>query len=305
MSVPPVKSGSASAYFNRWSLGWGRTWAYRLFKSHHTQLNSLYWSHAPALRYVFSATRGRGRDDPASSLFTLPSQDLTRINISLGDWAKHYGDFDNWVRLNALVAITGYLEVYLKTVTRLALESDPSTMVAVELKHSIDGMAALKRKSGYNFAEIVIPCVRGSWPERLGQYRRFFGVVPNLLDSSLGALEGLRRIRNGVTHSFGRATDEYDSLFDTKPRPFQKVSEDRLKKTLALVDKLALAVDDHLGSEHIGDYEALYFYHRWDKNYPRNNQTEARALAKQIGLLHVRTKDIRYYQELIDYYNVL
>lgn len=293
----------AAVYFNRWALGWGRTWAYRLFKSHHTQLNSLYWSHAPALRYVLSATRSKDPKEPATSLLSLPTEDITRINITLRDWADHYGDFDNWVRLNALVAITGYLEVYLKTVTRLALESDPAVLVAVGLKHELDGIAALKRKPKYSFAENVIPCVRGTWPERLAYYRRLFGAVPPLLDASISALERLRWIRNGVTHSFGRATDEYDSLFETRPKPFQKVSEERLKKTLALVDKVALAVDGHLGAEHIGDYEALYFYHQWDKVYSAGHRTEAQALASRIGRLHGRTQNSRYYQELIDYYN--
>jgi hypothetical protein len=252
MPVPKKSSASSKVYFDRWALGWGKTWAYRLFKGHHTQLNSLYWSHASALRFVFSATRGRRREDPANSLLSLPANDLTRINISLGDWAKCYGDFDNWVRLNCLVAITGYLEVYLKTVTRLALESDPC--IAVSVKHGIDGVTALKRKPRYSFAEEVLPCVRGTWGERLAHYARLFGHVPSLLNSSIRDLERLRIIRNGVTHSFGRATDDYDRLLDTKPKPYQKVKADRLKSTLALVDKIALAVDNHLGKEHIGDY---------------------------------------------------
>jgi hypothetical protein len=60
-------------------------------------LNSLYWSHIPALRYVFATTRGKRRNESAASLFSLPPKDMSRINISLGDWARHYGDFDNWV----------------------------------------------------------------------------------------------------------------------------------------------------------------------------------------------------------------
>jgi hypothetical protein len=198
------------------------------------------------------------------------------------------------------VAITGYLEVYLKTVTRLALESDPGTVVGV--KHGIDGVVALKNKPKYNFADDVIPCVRGTWDKRIAHYSRLFGTVPQILVSNIGELERLRIIRNGVTHSFGRATDDYDSLFDTKPKPFKNVSEDRLKATLNLVDQIALAVDDHLGIEHIGDYEALYFYHQWDKVYSRN-RTEARALAQRIGALHGRGKNIRYYQGLITYYH--
>jgi hypothetical protein len=70
-----------------------------------------------------------------------------------------------------------------------------------------------------------------------------------------------------------------------------------------LVDEIAIEVDKHLGVEHIGDYEALYFYHRWDRAFARGHQTEARALAQQIGRLHGRTKNIEYYKELIVYYH--
>ncbi len=112
-------------------------------------------------------------------------------------------------------------------------------------------------------------------------------------------LEKLRRIRNGVTHAFGRATDDYDSLRETQPRPFTKVSEEFLKKTLGLEDRIAVAVDAHLGPTHIGEYEALYFYHHWDKQFASGHLTEAQALAKRIGALQSRTRHISYYRDLI------
>jgi hypothetical protein len=105
-----------------------------------------------------------------------------------------------------------------------------------------------------------------------------------------------------VTHSFGRATDDYDSLFEVKPKPFKKVTAKKLKSTLALVDKIALAVDEHLGVEHVGEYEALYFYHHWDKVYDKSHVTEAKALAQQFGGMHGHGKNIGYYEQLITYY---
>lgn len=302
MTTTP-KSSKRRDDFDRWKLGWERTWAYRLFKGHHTQLNSLYWAHAPALRYVFAATRGKKHEDPASSLLSLPLPDASRINITLGQWGKQFKDFDNWVRLNALVAITGYLEVYLKTVTRLALESDPT--IPLGIKHGIDGVTALKNKPKYSSADQVVSCVKGTWHERLAHYKSLFGKVPTALNENIGSLERLRTIRNGVAHAFGRAPDEYETLADTSPKPFRRVTEERLKETLALVDEIALAVDRHLGTEHIGDYEALYFYHHWDKSYSSGHETEARALSQLIGHLHGRNKNLGYYQGLIDYYRAL
>jgi hypothetical protein len=287
-------------YFDRWALGWGRTLAYRLFKRHHTQLNSLYWAHAAALRFAFSATRKHKREDPTTSLFSLPGNDITRINYSLGGWADNYEDFDNWVRLNALVGITGYLEVYLKTVTRLALESDPGLLLGAP--HAIDGVRLLKMKKKYSYAEDATPCVRGTWHQRLAHYRRLFGHVPQPLERAISELEKLRKIRNGVTHTFGRSSDDYVSLINAKPKPLKKVKEEYLKKTLARVDDLAVVVDEHLGVSHVGEYETLYFYHHWDKQYDKGRKTEEQALGKQINTLQLRNRSPKYYSELIAHY---
>lgn len=289
--------------FSRWQLGWARTWSYRLFKAHHTELNELYWAHSAALRNAYASTRTYKKSDPANGLFSLPAEDITRININLGEWAKRYNEFDNWVRLNALVSISGYLEVYLQKVVRLALESDPACVLGQS--RAVDGVKILKSSRHQNYSEQVISCVKGTWPKRLANYRRLFGEVPKFLDDSVGELEKIRVTRNGVTHAFGRAPNDYTGRLEVSPKPFQQVTLKRLKKTLALVDKVAISVDEHLGKKHIGDYEAIVFYHNWKANYVGNPGELPMALRSETYKLHGRNLPSPYYQRLIQYYDSL
>ncbi|WP_412067051.1 hypothetical protein [Rubrivirga sp. IMCC43871] len=289
--------------FDRWKLGWNRTWAYRLFQRHHTQINQLYWSHVGVANFAFAATKPFDETDHTSVLFSLDDPANSNLDIPLGQWASQYDSFCNWVRLSSLVAITGYMEVYLKTVIRLALESDPGITNGVS--KAVDGVAFLKSNPKYSFRDEATEVVIGDWGKRIAKYVRYFGTAPAAITTSVKALEDLRRARNGVTHTFGRASDDYDNLLDTNPKPLKKVSELKLVKTLALADRVAKAVDKQLGPLHIGDYESVYFYHNWDKSFHPKHETEHKAFAKKIGEVHGRSLNLDYHRQLIEYYNYL
>jgi hypothetical protein len=223
-----------------------------------------------------------------------------RNNRTLGEWADNYDSFDNWVRLNCLVSATGYLEVYIKTAVRLALESDPGTLLSAS--RSIDGVALLKYRTQYSFSAEATDCVRGTWGSRSAHYLKLFGQVPSVIQDEMGALEDLRAIRNGVTHVFGRSSDEYSSLREIRPKAFEKVSLSKLKNCLGLIERVATAVDGHLGPTHIGDYEPVYFYHNWNKVYDRYHFNEATALRQLIGTHKGSGQNPSYFHGLIRYY---
>jgi hypothetical protein len=298
-----ARGSLAMKHFDRWAPGWGRTVAHRLFQSHHTQLNALYWAHAPVFRHAFAATRRSEKTDATTTIFPLPAEDVRRINYPLHKWASYYNEFDNWVRLNAVVSATGYLEVYMKTLIRMALESDPGVMIGAS--HAVDGVRLLKTQSAYNFKDEVVDCVRGAWDARLSHYGRLFGHVPPFLKQVTGELDQLRVLRNGVTHTFGRSTDDYDSYLDVTPKPFAKVSVAKLKKSLGLIERVALALDKHLGAAHIGEYESLYMYHVWDKDYAKDRVTEAKAFATHVFAIHGWIRPREYYAALIDHYHAV
>ncbi len=125
------------------------------------------------------------------------------------------------------------------------------------------------------------------------------------MKSSVAKLEDLRRTRNGVTHTFGRASDDYDSIIDANTKPQRKVSEKKFVETLALIGKIAKEVERDLGIKHVGDFETVYFYHQWDKEFDSNHQTESKVLKKKVGQLHGRGMGNTYFQELINYYNAV
>ena len=289
--------------FERWNLAWGSSWAYKLFQQHHRQINSLYWSHIGVKNSAFQSTRKYTEEDPTSVLFQLSDPANKNLDIPLGEWSKNYSDFDNWVRLNALVGITGYLEVFFKTIIRAAIESDPSVLHGAS--RVVDGVVYLKSNPKYSLKEHADNVSIGDWNQRIAKYKKIFGSVPCVMEASVRELEDLRRTRNGVSHTFGRSSDDYDSIVDANAKPQKKISEEKLVKTLALIGKIAKEVEVDLASKHIGDFESVYFYHQWDKVIDPNHQTEPKVLKKKIGQLHGRSIGKEYFQELISYYNSL
>lgn len=235
----------------------------------------------------------------------LPFQNLTiKILILVqANGGDSYSEFDNWVRLNALVGITGYLEVFLKTIIRAALESDPGILHGSS--RTVDGVNYLKSNPKYSLKENADDVSIGDWNQRIAKYEKLFGSAPNTMKSSVAKLEDLRRTRNGVTHTFGRASDDYDSIIDANTKPQRKVSEKKFVETLALIGKIAKEVERDLGIKHVGDFETVYFYHQWDKEFDSNHQTESKVLKKKVGQLHGRGMGNTYFQELINYYNAV
>lgn len=286
--------------FDRWQLGWGETWAYKIFKQHHHQLNSFYWSHVGVERQAYAATKPYQRSDHASVLFTLDEPYNFHLDKTLGEWSDLYNEFGNWVRLSALVAVTGYLEVYLKTVTRAAIESDPGVLHGAP--GAVDGVVYLKAQSDYSQKDQADKVAIGDWNSRIAVYTSLFGRAPAVLVDSISKLEKLRRTRNGVTHTFGRASDDYAAIAEAEIRPLQRVSQTRLVNTFRLIQRIAKAVEKHLGPSHVGAYEAMYFYHVWDKDCKAYNYREAAALSHRVGRLLSRSLGIDYFNDLIAYY---
>jgi hypothetical protein len=286
-------------HFNRWSPALGKTWAFRLFERHHTEINDLYWAHAAALRKAFSSCKKNQLSDPCDSVFHLKPEHARRLPGTLKDWADKYNSFDNWTRLSCLVAATGYLEVYIKTAIRLALESDPGVMVGCSRK--IDGAQPLKKRPRYSYKDEAAACVKGDWQSRIAAYKRLFGECPAVIENSIVDLEFVRRTRNGVAHAFGRGIDDYDSLAQAKPRELTTLKEERFTRILGLIEEIAKALETHLGQAHIGDYETIYFFHHWLKDNPFVQKTD-KALRIEFVRLHNNTVGKPYCTELRAYY---
>ncbi len=95
------------------------------------------------------------------------------------------------------------LETYMAAVIAVALESDPGLLLGAS--RSVDGISLLKHGAPpLKLAERIEGCTRGDWSSRVSHYRRLFSKVPAIMTDKLSDLETIRRLRNRLSHAFGR-----------------------------------------------------------------------------------------------------
>jgi len=187
--------------FDRWKPFTVRSVAYRVFRHHHTEINHLYWAHHAAFKGAYSLTKGKQLSEKANSVFPDPKQERRR-EITLSTWSDDYNAFDNWSRLGAVIAITGYLEVFMKSIVEAACQSCPAVLIGGH--REIEGLTLLKTRARYGYAGHSEACTHGTWVARVEAYKRLFGSCPNEVVDNVSALDKLRVLRNAVGHAFGR-----------------------------------------------------------------------------------------------------
>ena len=223
------------------------------------------------------------------------------------DWSSGFNDLENWINLNTLVAISSNLETYLATVVPLALASDVGTLYGTTRK--IDGVQILKHghAKAFDFEEHVLACTKGAWSARLAAYEKYFGRSPKAFSSNISALEKIRVIRNNVAHSFGRDIEASRNQQEVKTLPIEKLSRDSLLKLQNVVWLVAKSIDVHLHQFHIGEYQALVFYHGIYPDLRKDLHPSMRAieLKKQIGGFGATTAGKEYCKGLVQYYEAL
>jgi len=247
--------------FSRWQSSPGSTFPHRLFTKHHDEINGLYWSHIIAAKRTTDVVKKADKRLRPTTVFTVPHKHQKRIAPTLEKWEKDFKDFNNWVRLSASVAVNSYMEIYLRRVTALAIESNPGLIIGAP--GAIDGLTLLKSRPGYNYSEYAVHFTKGDWNTRIQHYERLFGDAPAKLKEYCKELNELRKMRNGVGHAFGRSTDEYETGLQMELKPMMRLSDDRFSFWLRMVEEVTAAIDDHLKAKHIGQYERLLYYHEW------------------------------------------
>lgn len=288
--------------FDRWQPFPHRTVAYTLFKRHHTHLNSIFWAYSAAKCHAFNATRCAGKDDAVETVFVY-AKNNKRLNVTLGKWAEDFNAFDSWTRYAAILAVAGYLETFLSNICGAALESCPA--ITFGGGREIDGIALLKNRPGYCFADKIEPIVRGVWTSRVNAYKKLFTTCP--FEQHISQLEQLRLLRNNAGHCFGR-----DISMMTRPDTAQvvkltKLTDARLIKFLNLAEVIAIDVEAQLGCGYVGNYEIFRFYHEAHSDINRLNtgvRNQADAFSTKICNLvgcpcgkDYATKIIKWYEK--------
>ncbi|MCI3923811.1 hypothetical protein MO973_26650 [Paenibacillus sp. TRM 82003] len=288
--------------FTRWESTPGSTLSHRLFKQHHNEINGLYWSHMLAAKRTLNTVGKADKRLRPTTVFTVPRKHLKKIAPTLERWEKDYKDFNNWVRLSASVAINSYMEIYLRNISTLAIESNPGLIIGAP--GAIDGVTLLKTREGYSYSEYAVHFTKGDWNTRIQHFERLFGEAPAKLKEYAKELNELRRMRNGVGHSFGRSTEDYETGLNLELKPMMRLSEDRFGFWLRMADEVTEAIDEHLKRGHIGQYERLLYYHSWlSRQDGKRNAGDPEALRKAYLEDTGESLEREYVQELIEYYH--
>lgn len=291
--------------FERYKMWLGSTWAYKRFRAHQTEINNLYWSFVPAAGFTNYLAQHATADLSTDALFHATGPNVHRLASTPDEWQKHFREFQNWVRLAALLSSSSYLEVYIRTAVTLALQSDP--LARFGRSRLMDGITWLKEGMRDDVEQLVRPCVMGDWSKRASAYKLLFGATPVAIVSNIAELDRMRVLRNSVGHSFGRTDRKIrDDLSRVTIAASERLSEDRFKKWLGLIDQVADSIDRQLGLGYIGEFETMAFYHHW-KTQPRPRHeggfTDARAFSHALGRRVQQPCGQEFSTGLIDYYN--
>ena len=292
--------------FNRWTSKDNYSYAFRLFTKYHTYMNSLYWAHVPASSHTQATYRNAKLNNPnqtTQQLYNLSGVNVFRVTESLDAYSQHLKDFDNWTRLNTLVAVLSYFETYLSSVVSLAIESDLGLIYSIPKK--IDGIMVLKHGTNdeYSFFEKSELITKGTWQQRISNYSKIFGSVPDILSSSIADLEKMRKIRNNVAHAFGRDIDKTRARDTIEMLPIERITEVRLQKYMKLIRQISKAIDFQLFNNHIGEFELIHFYHKNKDEFKTENKIQ--ELKTKINSLYTENRNHKFCKELIEYYEEL
>ncbi len=268
-------------------------------------MNSLFWTHVPTSIQVQKILKKEVISNPHKTthdIFKLSGKNAQRVTDSPGAFSTHLKEFDNWTRLNCLVAILSYFETYLSSVTSLAIESDLGLLYSIPKK--IDGITVLKYGSNdHSFPDKSELITKGTWNQRISNYRKIFNSVPPSLSSNIADLEKMRKTRNNVAHAFGRDINLSRARTTLKMLPIERLSLDRLQKYMKLIRTIAKEIDKQLFTTHIGEFELIHYYHFIKDSL--NSPNQHKQLKTKINGLYTQNRNIKFCKELIHYYNSL
>jgi hypothetical protein len=281
------------------------SWALRVFRSHETEINSLYWSYVPTYHHssfiVRNAVAMTPTDTPANIL-KAAGPDAKRVPQKSADWLRSMKTFQIWTRASLIVGATGALETYMQRAVLTALRSDPAAQHGKS--KAIDGISWLKLdiKPAYN--EELKAIEKGTWTQRHSAVRGLFGAVPGILPL-IDDLDEIRLFRNSVGHSFGRSLVDEPDLLTVMPSSMNGITEPIFKKWLSTLSKAANALDNHL-AQHIGEFEILNHFHDWVKvnkiDVEKLKTTDHRIYLQSLGAITSGVPGNDFTEQMIEHY---
>lgn len=299
--------------YDRWHSPFSHSLTFKLFNQHFTELNAMYWANIPVenkIKKLVKETCDSGTEKPLD-FFIVHDEDDRRIAPDFDSWDKTYNDFGNYTRLNMLMSLSSCLEVYLRSIVSMSIESKPAVIFNSE--DALDGVYLLKHQKNYAifneatypFHHHVLSVTQGDWASRTQNYKKLFGNVPKYITDNIHQLDELRKLRNDIGHYFGRPKQKYEAPLQFLPEHTIRVSHNRLIKFFALVDCTAKEVDLHLYQNFIGSYEVLklFTFSAPLKVKTQDCGMQAKWLQKYIGRNTSVAVGSKYYKDLFSYYD--
>jgi hypothetical protein len=120
-------------------------------------------------------------------------------------------------------------------------------------------------------------------------------------------LDQLRNVRNDVAHAFGREINAARAHGVLQTMPMQSMKVGRAYRFRSAVWRSAKAIDKFLLNNHIGDFEAVRFYHNLYPTLHKHVSTGQRAiyLKKAIGRYGAIPRGKVYSKGLVEYWEAL
>lgn len=290
--------------FNRWISIRDNSWPFQVFRKHTQELNALMWANEPATKYVYKKLKedGAKMDDKASLHFNFAVQDGREVYDDLEDWSNSFNLFQNWTNLNGLMAITSNFETYIATIVSLAIESDPG--ILYKSPKSIDGVSLLKKGAGkFPFEDdILVSFTKGDWNSRNSAFLKYFDHVPLSISENISELEKIRKLRNKVAHSFGRDIERSRNKEVKDILPMERLTTSKFIKIRKLIWQCVTNIDEYLLTNHIGEYQAIKYYHSIAHELKGTPGNKAMVFKKKIGALGDLSGKI-FCQGLVKYYD--
>lgn len=292
--------------FQRWVSIRDSSWPYQVFKKHTQELNRMMWTNDSAAKYVYRNLKKEGAiwSDKSSKYFEFPVHDGREAFSDLKDWSNYYNQFQNWVNLNGIMALSSNFEVYLSAIVSLAIESDPG--ILYNSPKSIDGVLLLK-KGAMKFPfeqEILTSFTKGDWNSRKNAFNNTFSYIPKTIEENIGEFEKLRILRNKVGHAFGRDINKARNTEVKNILPMEKLNAKKFINIRQLIWQSVTEIDEYLLKHHIGEYQVIRFYHKISPSLKGTQGNKAAVFKKKIGAFGDLSGKI-FCQGLVKYYDAL
>lgn len=294
--------------FDRWNAVYPSTWSFQVFNKYNDELNNMMWANkgTSATIYQYLKEKGANWNDKASTFLKFDVPHGEEVFPDLKDWSKSFNEFQNWVNLNSLMTLVSNLETYMAASASLALQSDPGVLFSSP--KSIDGVLLLKNgvtQSCFN-DNIIESITKGGWEARTNAFRRTFGIAPSCLEKNISDLDKIRNLRNKIGHAFGRDINKARNHELKSTLMIEKLKDDKLKKIQRIIWSTAKSIDCYLLENHIGEFQAVAFYHRMYNSLRKDIHPSQRAvkLKKELGSWG-NTIGKGYCKELVNYYEQL